>query len=106
MTSPYSPQTLTREALARHTGLTLLDFGTNWCGYCQAATPLTEAALAAAPEVPWLRIEDGKGRPLGRAFTVKLWPTLILLRDGQEVARLVRPAHRTQIEQLLLAAKA
>jgi len=27
----------------------------------------------------------------GRAFRVKLWPTVIFLRDGQEVARMVRP---------------
>ena len=38
-----------------------------------------------------LRIEDGRGRPLGRAYQVKLWPTLILLRVGRELARVVRP---------------
>jgi thioredoxin 1 len=37
------------------------------------------------------KVEDGPGRPLGRSFRVKLWPTMIFLRDGQEVARLVRP---------------
>ena len=38
-----------------------------------------------------IKVEDGSGRPLGRAFRVKLWPTLIFLKRGQEVARLVRP---------------
>ncbi|MEO6361999.1 MAG: thioredoxin family protein, partial [Caldimonas sp.] len=38
-----------------------------------------------------VKVEDGSGRHLGRTFSVKLWPTLIVLRDGRETARLVRP---------------
>jgi thioredoxin 1 len=50
-----------------------------------------------------LKVEDGPGRPLGRSYRVRLWPTLVLLRDGQEVARLVRP---TQAADILAALKA
>jgi thioredoxin 1 len=32
---------------------------------------------------------------------VKLWPTLIALRDGQEIARVVRPTSREAVSQLL-----
>ena len=32
-----------------------------------------------------------KGKRLGRTFGVKLWPTLIVMVDGHEAARLVRP---------------
>jgi thioredoxin 1 len=38
-----------------------------------------------------VRIEDGSGRQLGRSYGVRLWPTLVFLRDGVERARLVRP---------------
>ncbi|HEX5514805.1 MAG TPA: thioredoxin family protein, partial [Gammaproteobacteria bacterium] len=48
-----------------------------------------------------IKIEDGRGRRLGRTFGVKLWPTLIFLRHGQEVARLVRPTDEAAIEQAL-----
>lgn len=47
-----------------------------------------------------LKIEDGPGRALGRQYRVKLWPTLVVLRDGQEVGRLVRPAAASDIEAL------
>lgn len=72
-------------------GLVLLDFGTDWCGHCMAARAAVDAWVEAHAGVDHLRIEDGRGRPLGRAHRVKLWPTLVLLRDGREVARVVRP---------------
>ncbi len=75
----------------------LLEFGATWCGYCQAAQPLIATALARYPDLAHLRIEDGPGRPLGRSFRVKLWPTLILMHQGQEQARLVRPASSEEI---------
>ena len=77
-------------------GLTLLEFGTEWCGHCRAAQPLIAQALASHSDTEMacqhLKIEDGPGRALGRHYRVKLWPTLVVLRDGQEVGRLVRPA--------------
>jgi len=82
-------------------GPTVLEFGAPWCGWCIAAQPLLASALAAHPQVRHLKIEDGRGRPLGRSFRIKLWPTLVFLRDGQEVARLVRPSDRDTIEQAL-----
>ena len=50
-----------------------------------------KSALSRHPAVEHLRIEDGRGRALGRSYRVKLWPTLVFLRDGVEQSRLVRP---------------
>ncbi|WP_206022436.1 thioredoxin family protein [Billgrantia bachuensis] len=82
-------------------GVTVLEFGTPWCGYCQIAQPGLERALARRHDVHHLKVEDGPGRRLGRAFRIKLWPTLVFLQDGEEVARLVRPASGEAIEQAL-----
>jgi thioredoxin 1 len=73
-------------------GPAIIEFGSWSCGICRAAQPAIEAARAAYPRLPHIKIEDGRGRPLGRSFGVKLWPTLIFLLDGRETARLVRPA--------------
>lgn len=72
-------------------GATVLEFGTPWCGWCRSAQPMISKALAAHPDLRHIKVEDGPGQPLGRSFRVKLWPTLIFLRDGQEVARVTRP---------------
>lgn len=82
-------------------GLTLLEFGANWCTHCQAAQAPLSAALAGHAALRHLKIEDGPGRPLGRSFRVKQWPTLIFLRDGEEIARLVRPTEITAIAEIL-----
>lgn len=82
-------------------GAVVIEFGTSWCGHCRAAQPLIFAALTPRPQVKHIRVEDGSGRPLGRSYGVKLWPTLIFLRNGQEVARLVRPGDAQSIQTAL-----
>ena len=72
-------------------GATLVEFGSPWCGYCRRAQPLIAEALASHPGVRHLKVADASGKRLGRSFTVKLWPTLVFLKDGKEVERLVRP---------------
>jgi thioredoxin 1 len=97
----YSAEAPSREEIDSLEGPVLLQFGTDWCGHCQAAEGAVRDALSKHPQVRHLLIEDGKGRPLGRSFAVKLWPTLIFLLKGQEVGRLVRPTNSVEIEQEL-----
>ena len=78
----------------------MLEFGATWCGYCQAAQADIAATLKNHPNVRHMKVEDGKGKPLGRSFHVKLWPTLIYLEKGMEKARVVRPANAAAIESI------
>jgi thioredoxin 1 len=54
--------------------------------------PQLAARLRQFPQVRHLKVEDGKGRPLGRSFRVKLWPTLVFRKDGETVLQVARPA--------------
>lgn len=90
-----------RSELDASKGPVVVEFGTSWCGYCKAAQPLIRKVIDQAPGVRHIRIEDGKGKRLGRSYQVKLWPTLIFLKDGQEQARCVRP-DRSQILEAAL----
>jgi thioredoxin 1 len=54
--------------------------------------PQLAALLRKFPEVRHIKIEDGKGKPLGRSFRVKLWPNLVFMRDGKVVAQAARPS--------------
>ena len=84
-------------------GATLLEFGSPWCGHCRRAQSLIAEALAAHSGVRHLKIADASGRRLGRSFGVKLWPTLIFLKDGRERARLIRPGNADAVGEALAA---
>ena len=94
---PFTPEPV-RDAVDVMRGAVLLEFGINECPHCQAAQPLIADALKRYPEVRHIRLEDGKGRRLGRTFSVKLWPALIFMKDGVEVARAVRPTTQPEVD--------
>ena len=94
--SAYSESAPTRAEVDALPGATVIEFGTNWCGFCLAAQPHISRALneirAGYPGLRHIKVEDGPGRALGRSFQVKLWPTLIFMKNGTEVARVIRPS--------------
>ncbi len=101
----YAPTPPARAEIDAQARLTRRAFGAPWCPHCQAAQAPLAAALAGRADIRLLKFEDGPGRPLGRSFRVKLWPTLILLKDGQELARRVRPTRVEEMAELLAAAR-
>lgn len=97
----YEEEAFTFDQIGQLSGITLMEFGAPWCGHCQAASPAIKEAVMEHSVLRHIKIYDGKGKRLGRAFKVKLWPTLILLHDGNEVSRLVRPLRSDEVCQLL-----
>jgi thioredoxin 1 len=91
----------TREQVDAMPGPTLLEFGASWCGFCQAAQPAIRQVLSELPHVRHVRVEDARGKRLGRAFGVKLWPTLVFMLDGSEVTRLVRPRSVDEVRRAI-----
>jgi thioredoxin 1 len=97
----YAEKEPTRTDVDAMTGVTAIEFGAPWCPHCIGAQPFLEAVLAARGDVRHLKIEDGPGRLLGRSFRVKLWPSVIVMRDGVELARVVRPTSQEEIARAL-----
>jgi thioredoxin 1 len=96
--SDTEPRRAEVDALA---GPAVIEFGNSWCGHCRRAQPLIAEAFAKHPGLRHLKIADASGRRLGRSFGVRLWPTLVFLRDGKEIARLVRPQSAAEIARAL-----
>jgi thioredoxin 1 len=104
MSQPYAVAQPERSSIDAIEGVIALEFGADWCGHCRNAAPHIASALSAFPDVRHIKVEDGSGRPLGRSFRVKLWPTLVVVRNGKELARVVRPADADEVRQALAAA--
>jgi thioredoxin 1 len=97
----YAASEPTRAEVNALIGPAVIEFGSPRCGYCRAAQPLLASAFAHHRRVRHIKIADGSGQALGRSFNVKVWTTLVFLRDGTEVARLVRPADAGAIRRAL-----
>ena len=104
MNTAYQISQPERAEIDAMAGIVALDFGTDWCGFCKAAAPAIESALAGQATVRHVKVEDGPGRALGRSFRIKLWPTVIILKDGRECARAVRPGDSAAVLAALQAA--
>ncbi len=91
MPDPYRDEQPERDEVDASTGPLVLEFGNDWCGHCQAAQPLLAEAFAGHAGIAHLKLADAREKRLGRSFGVKLWPTLVFLREGREISRLVRP---------------
>ncbi|MCB5161439.1 thioredoxin family protein [Marinomonas algarum] len=97
----YSEEAPAFEDIQALSGYSILEFGTPWCEYCQASQAAVEGALKENLALLHIKVFDGKGKRLGRQFGVKLWPTLILLKDGEEVDRIVRFTSLDEVVALL-----
>jgi thioredoxin 1 len=90
--SHYSDDEPAREEVDRMAGPVVVEFGADWCPYCQALQPGLVDLFERYPQVKHIKVADGKGKPLGRSFRVKLWPSLVFLRDGEPVRQMARPS--------------
>ena len=99
-TPEWTPESITRDEVDTLAGSTVLEFGADWCPHCQAVQPALKAFLEEHSEIRHFKVEDGKGRRLGRSFAVKVWPNFVLLKDGEVVSQLARPQPEALTEAL------
>lgn len=75
------------------TGLKLIDFSASWCTFCQMLKPELEAL-----DKIWIGVVDGDDSPnLAQKFNVSGYPTMVLLKNGKEVDRLVGYCSKEEI---------
>ncbi|MCA9126617.1 MAG: thioredoxin family protein [Planctomycetales bacterium] len=93
-----------RSVLAQAPGNVLLDFTATWCGPCKIQAKVLHEVEGVAHEAnaQIIKVDFDKRRDLAKQFGVSSLPTLVLLRDGQEIDRRVGLSDRSQVESMLL----
>ena len=71
-------------------GVTLVDFYADWCGPCRMLTPvINQVAEELHGKAKFIKIDVDASQKTAAQFQVMSIPTLVLIKNGQEVGRLV-----------------
>lgn len=82
-------------------GLVLVDFWAEWCAPCKSLLPtIDELAKSYAGEVKVVKVNADENKASGEQFSVRGLPTLVLLRDGVEVERVLGMTSKTRLAAL------
>ena len=79
----------------------LIDFYADWCGPCQMLSPLVDEVASENPDYKFVRIDVDTNENLANKYEILYLPTLVLIENGEEIARSIGYIEKDAIEELV-----
>ena len=79
----------------------LLDFWAPWCGPCRMVAPIVEEIAEERSDLILGKINVDEEMELAMKFGIASIPTLIVMKDGKQTAKLIGYRPKADIEKLL-----
>lgn len=67
----------------------IVDFFATWCGPCKRLSPFLESIQTEYPTVGFYKIDVDESEDLAEKYKVSAMPTVLLVRNGQELRRII-----------------
>lgn len=85
-----------------NSGLTLVDFWATWCGPCRMQSPvIDELNEESDGSVDYFKMDVDANQATPSKFGIMSIPTLLVIKDGEVVDKLIGYHSKEQIEETL-----
>ncbi len=75
----------------------LVDFYANWCGPCKMIAPILEKISLENEMIDVAKIDIDQNEELAYSYGIQSIPTLVLIKEGKEVDRIIGLVSETEI---------
>ena len=90
-----------KKEVLEETKTVLVDFYADWCGPCKMIAPVIEAAAKENANVKFIKINVDEAQELAMNYNIMSIPTLLVMKDGQEINRAVGLIDKSELLELI-----
>lgn len=81
----------------------LVDFYATWCGPCKTVAPILEEIAKEDRKIKIVKVDVDESEDISADYNVMYIPTLVIIKDGEEVDRIVGAAKKAEIQKMIEA---